>query len=75
MIEVPYDKLEPEALRGLIEEFVTREGTDYGHSEVGLEAKVDSVLRQLKGGTAFITFDAELGTATIVSRDERPKNA
>lgn len=34
---VPWDQLSAEALRGLIEEFVTRDGTDYGEVEVPLE--------------------------------------
>ncbi len=29
-LKVPYDQLSPEALQGVIEEFVTRDGTDYG---------------------------------------------
>lgn len=34
---VPYEKLSPEALRGLIEEFVTRPGTDTGYTDGSLE--------------------------------------
>ncbi len=29
-VELSPDDLSPEALRGLVEEFVTRDGTDYG---------------------------------------------
>jgi hypothetical protein len=38
-IEVPPDALSPEALRALVEEFVTRDGTDYGAVEPDLDAK------------------------------------
>ena len=48
-VEVPADALSPEALRGVIEHFVLREGTDYGEREYSLEQKVADVLRQLKG--------------------------
>ena len=32
-VELDVDQLSPEALRGLVEEFVTREGTEYGASD------------------------------------------
>ncbi len=38
---IPHRELSPEALQGLIEEFVTRDGTDYGESEAALATKVD----------------------------------
>jgi uncharacterized protein YheU (UPF0270 family) len=38
-IELPPDALSPEALRDLVEEFVTRDGTDYGAVERGVEEK------------------------------------
>ena len=40
---VPWDQLSPDALRGVIEEFVTREGTEYGDQDVPLETKVAAV--------------------------------
>jgi uncharacterized protein YheU (UPF0270 family) len=69
-IEVPYDQLNPDTLRALVEEFITREGTDYGQVEVDLETKVMQVLRQLKKGEAAIVFDEKSETCNIVPRDE-----
>ncbi len=62
-----------EALRGLVEEFVSREGTDYGHSEPGLESKVRDVMRQLESGRVVVLFDESSGTCNIVTRDELEK--
>jgi uncharacterized protein YheU (UPF0270 family) len=39
VIEVPHCALSPEALRGVIEEFVTRAGTDYGAQERPIEER------------------------------------
>lgn len=58
-VRIPYDQLSPEALRGVIEEFVTRAGTDYGEIEISLETKINQVLNQLKSGKAVIVFDSE----------------
>ena len=38
---VPYDQISEDALQGLIEEFITRDGTDYGFEEVPLSTKVE----------------------------------
>ncbi len=39
-LKIPYDQLNHETLHGIIEEFVTRDGTDYGEIEVSLETKI-----------------------------------
>ena len=65
-IVIPYRDLSAEALRGVVESFVLREGTDYGEREVSLEQKVAQVLRQLERGEAHIVFDAALESIDIV---------
>jgi uncharacterized protein YheU (UPF0270 family) len=69
MIAIPYKELSPEALQGVIEEFVTRDGTDYGESEVALDTKVNQILHQLHVGEAVIVFDQKTETCNIVSKD------
>jgi uncharacterized protein YheU (UPF0270 family) len=64
---VPLGALSAEALRGLVESFVLREGTDYGAVERTLETKISDVLRQLKRGEARIEFDAKTETVNIVA--------
>ncbi len=66
---IPYEKLSPEALFGLIEEFVTRDGTDSGYTEKSLEENVEMVMVQLRRGEAFIVYDEATQTANIISRD------
>ena len=65
-IEIPAEELAPETLRGLVEEFVTRDGTDYGAVERSLEERVEKTLEQLRSGEARVVFDPELGSANIV---------
>jgi len=66
---IPHRMLSPEALRGVLEAFVSREGTDYGAQEVPLETKVMQVRQQLDEGTAVIVYDEETSSWTI-----QPKN-
>ena len=71
-VELSPDDLSSDALRGLVEEFVSREGTDYGHADRALEGKVGDVYRQLESGEARIVFDLESETASIVSARDLP---
>lgn len=73
-MEIPYDLLSKDALRSLVEEFVTREGTDYGHRDWDLERKVEAVMRQLKYGEAAIVFDEESSTPNIVLKKDLRDN-
>ena len=65
-VAVPHTELSEAALRGVIEAFVLREGTDYGERDVSHEDKVAAVLRQLERGEARIMFDPVSQTVDIV---------
>lgn len=70
---IPYDKLSPEALQNLIEQFVSRDGIDSGHAKTPLTQKVAIIKSHLKTGRVFIVFDSESETWNILSKDEIPK--
>ena len=65
-VRVPWQRLDPATLRRLVEEYVTRDGTDYGLREVDVETRVAQVLTALRRGEAFVTFDPRLNSATII---------
>ena len=64
-VAIPYKELSDDALRGVIESFVLREGTDYGEKDFTLEQKVSHVMRQLERGEASIMFDPNSESVTI----------
>ena len=64
---IPYKEIEPDTLNNLIEEFVTRDGTDNGYDKP-LEQKVGSILKQLELGEAVIVFDPNLDSVNIVQK-------
>ena len=68
---IPHRLLSPDALRGVIEAFVTREGTDYGIQDVPLATKVSQVQYQLDAGTAVIVYDEATDSCTIQTTDQR----
>ena len=68
-VEIPYERINPDTLRNMVEEFVTRDGADWGESGCTLEDKVEQVLRQLKNKKAKIVLDLKSQTANIIGAD------
>ena len=64
-MEIPYKDLAADTLTAIIEEFITREGTEYGEQEFSLADKVEQVRRQLQRGEIFVSFDPESQTCQI----------
>ena len=65
-IEVPYELIEPDTLHRMIEEFVTRDGADWGDAGCTLEDKVEQVLQQLRNKKVIVVFDHTSQTANFV---------
>jgi hypothetical protein len=64
-MELPFTLLAPDTLQRLLEEFVTREGTDNGDLSHSLADRVRAVQRQLERGEAAIDFDPESESCTV----------
>ena len=69
LVEIPFEQLEANTLIALVEEFITREGTEYG-METPLNDKIEQVLSQLKTGDAVITWNTEMETSNIVLKKD-----
>lgn len=69
-IEVPMDKLSEDVVQSLIEEFILREGTDYGANEVSLDKKKEQVSKQLENNDIKIVFDPNTETVTLMTDNQ-----
>ena len=69
-IEVPHGDIPTDTLRAIVEDFCTRDGTDYGEAELSLTQKVSMLMRQLENGDAHILFEATTGSLRIVTKTE-----
>ena len=58
-ITVPIDQLSESALLGVLDAFILREGTDYGHQDYTLEEKRQRVMAMLRKGDAEICYYPE----------------
>ncbi len=63
-------QLTPQALLGVVDNFILREGTDYGQEEMDYDQKREALMRKINNGEAVITFDADTQTITILSKEE-----
>lgn len=66
-IAVPAARLAADILQALLEEFASRDGTDYGERELSLNEKVERLQRQLTSGELQILFETESEQWDLVS--------
>ncbi len=67
---IAVNRLSPDALHGVIEEFVSRGGTDYGETEASLESNFRQVKHKLEEGLAVLVYDDESETTNILLHDD-----
>ena len=69
-VKIPIDRLSADILQSVIEEYVTRDGTDYGEREIDLEMKIRQVKHQLECGMAVLVYDHESQTCNVFMVDD-----
>ena len=68
MLLIPFSGLSFEAFDALLEEVVSRDGTDYGDIELSLDVKKQLLKCNLEQGLAFLVFDPMSESCNIVDR-------
>ena len=68
-LEIPAGRLEPEVLAALLEEFASRDGTDYGEVETVMARRVAQLRGRLDRGEMALLYDSESEIWDLVSRD------
>lgn len=58
-VMVPPQRLQADVLQALLEEFASRDGTDYGERETSLAQKVEQLRSQLLSGDLQLLYDAD----------------
>lgn len=70
-VEVPLRRLDAAVLNAMLEEFATRDGTDYGLRELSLEEKVENLMRQLTDGELTLVYDLDTEQWDLCTRERR----
>lgn len=69
-VEVPPDRLAPDVLQALFEEYVSRDGTDYGERELALEEKVARLSAQVLSREVLLLYEVESEQWDLVRADD-----
>lgn len=70
MLQVPPERISPHALEGIIDEFIMRDGTDYGSEEASHASKVAQIKRQINQGKVLICFDPATESCTLLTAQQ-----
>lgn len=70
-LEIPYQQLSEDALSGILDEFISREGTDYGDIEISHDRKYQQLLAALQAGRCKIVFDPVSESCTLIESVRR----
>lgn len=73
IVVVPYESLSEEALIGVLEEFITREGTDYGSAELDLSEKLSEAKNKLIKSEFVIVFDLKSERTQLLTKQQFAK--
>ena len=68
-VEVPTVRVGDDALRAMLEDYASRDGTDYGLRERSLEEKVAELCAQLKRGDLAIVYDLDSEQWDLCTRE------
>lgn len=69
LVEIPLDRVAPDVLGALLEEFASRDGTDYGERETPLDERVAQLHAQLVSGELQLLFDLDGETWDILPKE------
>lgn len=69
-VEIAPEELSEAALSGIVENFILREGTDYGWVEVSHQHKSAQVREQIDKGQIKIVFDLTTETVSLVTEHQ-----
>lgn len=67
---VPWQQLNPDTLESILEEFIMREGTDYGEYEVSLGDKKSQLQEQLRRGDIVLVYSELHETVNLMPASE-----
>jgi len=70
---IPFEQISTEALNGVIESFILREGSDYGDNEVEFETKKQQVYKQIQSQKVIILYDVKHASIQLMNKQDWQK--
>lgn len=69
-VRVPAERVPPESLDALLEEYTSRDGTDYGEQETPLSERVAELRTGLRQGSVALLYDGDSETWDLLPEEE-----
>jgi uncharacterized protein YheU (UPF0270 family) len=69
-VRIPLDRVEADILQAMLEDFASRDGTDYGLRELSLEEKVANLQAQLRDGELAVVYDLDSEEWDLLKREK-----
>jgi uncharacterized protein YheU (UPF0270 family) len=67
---IPLEQLSSEVLNAIIEDFILREGTEYGAEDISKQTKTVQVMKQLEQGSAVLVYSELHESVNILPSDQ-----
>jgi len=67
---IPLEQLPAETLLAIIEDFILREGTEYGAEDISKQAKIAQVMKQLEQGSAVLVYSELYESVNILPSEQ-----
>ncbi len=67
---IPVEQLNADTLQAIIEDFILREGTDYGAIDASKENKIAQVKQQLEQGHAVLVYSQLHESVNILPKEQ-----
>lgn len=67
---IPLEQLSNDTLAAIIEDFILREGTEYGSEDISKQAKITQVKKQLEQGSALLVYSELHESVNILPSDQ-----
>lgn len=67
---IPLEQLSKETLTAIIDDFILREGTEYGEIDVSQQDKIAQVRKQLEQGDAVLVYSELHESVNILPKDQ-----
>lgn len=67
---IPLEQLSNDTLTAIIEDFILREGTEYGAIDIDKETKIEQVKKQLEQGDALLVYSQLHETVNIIPKEQ-----
>lgn len=67
---IPLEQLPAKTLLAIIEDFILREGTEYGAEEISKQAKIAQVMKQLEQGSAVLVYSELYESVNIMPSEQ-----